>query len=89
MCGHDESEGKGTKDWINAVDSGGLWHVNNQMYSFFMPLKTWFTRFTVWRLTDGSKQQLITTLESNEDILFQWCMLTASADDDDAAVHLH
>ena len=93
MCGHDESEGEGTKDWINAVDRGGLWHVNDQTYSIFYALedlvRKHFTRFAVRRLTDGSKQSLITTLESDEDILFQWCMLTASTDDNNASVLLH
>ena len=44
MCGPDESEGKGTNDWINAIERGGSCGASTiRRTVFFMPSKTWFT----------------------------------------------
>ena len=47
------------------------------------------TYFAVHTHTAGSKQALTAILESNEDVLFQWCMITASIDEKDATELLH
>lgn len=31
----DKMEEKGTEDWTNLIDRGGLWHINDQTYSLF------------------------------------------------------
>ena len=31
----DEMVDKGTDDWTNVVDRGGLWHINDEAYTFF------------------------------------------------------
>ena len=33
LAGDEEREDDGTDDWLDAVDKGGLWHMNDQMYS--------------------------------------------------------
>ena len=89
MCGREVNE-EGTEDWLNAIDRGGLWHVNDQTYSLFYTLE-YLVRayFAVHAHTAGSKQALTAILESNEDVRFQWCMITASIDDKDATELLH
>ena len=81
------------EDWVNAIDRGGLWHVTDLSYGLFYAMEEvirgHFTRSEAHSLTDDSKLTLITTLEENEDILFQWCMLSTNLNDGDASVLLH
>ena len=29
------NEERGSKEWVNAIDCGGLWHVNDETYNIF------------------------------------------------------
>ena len=48
-CAGDEMDSEGgTEMWLNMIDHGGLWHVNDQTYSLFavnftgfLPQKPW------------------------------------------------
>ena len=91
MCSHEVSEDEGTEHWLNAIDRGGLWHINDQTYSLFYTFEELilepFKRNTAHKLiNDDSKLSLITTLQSS---VIQWCMLTASTDDADATAFLN
>ena len=70
MCSREVNE-DGTEDWLNAIDRGGLWHVNDQTYNLFYNLE-YLVRmyFAVHTHTAGSKQALTAILESNEDVLY-------------------
>ena len=97
QCVHDMRSDSGQEnvgeDWVNAIDRGGLWHVTDLSYSLFYAveevIRGHFTRSEAHSLTEDSKVTVITTVEENEDVLFQWCMLTTSLNDDDASVLLH
>ena len=32
----DEDSNMGTEEWINLIDRGGLWHVNDDIYDIFV-----------------------------------------------------
>ena len=35
----DEMDEEGTEEWTNKVDRGGLWHVNDDVYSLFLSME--------------------------------------------------
>ena len=35
----------GTEDWVNLIDRGGLWHINNDTYDLFVTLEYEIQRF--------------------------------------------
>ena len=53
MClvdmGRDEMDDCGTEDWVNAIDWGGLWHIDSIL--------------------------------GDEDVQFQWCMITTALEE--------
>ena len=93
MSGDDDREEDGTEDWLNAIDRGGLWHVSDQTYGLFYVVeevvRKHFTRTNAHKLTDTSKHSLIRAINENEDVMFQWCIMTAGAKDGDATLLLH
>ena len=36
MAGDEEDESAGTEEWLNSIDRGGLWHMNDMTYSLFI-----------------------------------------------------
>ncbi len=84
----DESSSSNSEDWLNAVDRGGLLHVKDGVYDFFraveMKLREYLRVQDARRMTHGIKEQLLTALVTDEDVLFYWCMLTVELEDNDA-----
>ena len=35
LRGHELDDTKGTEEWTNAIDRGGLWHINDDVYTIF------------------------------------------------------
>ena len=46
-----------------------------------------FTQEKAHHLTDVNKHTLIKAVEENEEVLFQWCILTADTSNEDAITH--
>ena len=84
----DESE-----EWLNTIDRGGLCRVSDQTYSLFYAVedvvRKHFTQVKAHQLTDVNKPTLIKAVEENEEVLFQWCILTADTSNENAMLLLH
>ena len=70
--------------------------MDNQTYSFYVLYRrsgaqTLYFYINAHKLTDTSKQPLIRAIEENEDVLFQWCIMTAEFEtkNKNAALLLH
>lgn len=85
-------EDGGTETWTNLVDRGGLWHVSDETYSIFAAVEEEIRRHlainTVDKQQEGAKRELMDSVLRNEDILFQWCMLSSDMEDDVASALL-
>ena len=78
--------------WLNAVDRGGLLHVCNMAYSFFLALEEQIRRFFVINsikdMGNSSRNKLINNLKEDNDVFFHWCLLIVGHDDDVASIIL-
>ena len=74
---HDESE-----DWVNTLDRGGLWHVTDDVFLLFCYMEE-EVRQHLSLTSSRHESDIIDGLRKNEDILFQWCILSVDLDDDD------
>lgn len=83
LCG-DEDGPRGTETWTNEVDRGGLWHISDEAYSVFLLLEDEVRRHfkvtTVATLDETTKRSIMDAILTNEDLLFQWSLVTAEAD---------
>ena len=92
-CAGDELDSDGgTETWMNMIDRGGLWHVNDQTYSLFVIMEEvvrhYFSSNQVWR-NKHIKSTVKKAILISEDLLFEWCIISAEADDDIATEVLH
>ena len=92
-CAGDElDEDGGTETWLNMIDRGGLWHVNDQTYSLFNIMEDEIRRFftlSANRLKGTMKAAAVEAILKSEDLLFEWCIIAAEADDNVATTVLH
>ena len=90
----DEGEGDATAsaDWLDVVDRGGLLHVKEGTYMLFCAMeeevREHFRMENVTNMTEGNREQVEGAVMDNDEVLFQWCMLTADVSDADATVVL-
>ena len=89
MYGDEWDKERGTEDWTNLIDRGGLWHINDQAYGLFYAIEEVHTHFmpTAASKMCEKKDQcttMVSAVLNNEDVLFYWCMLAAGTDDVDA-----
>ena len=88
----DEGEGAATAsaDWVDVVDRGGLLHVKEGTYMLFCAMeeevREHFRMENVTNVTEGNREQVEGAVMDNDEVLFQWCMLTADVSDADATV---
>ena len=79
-------------DWVDVVDRGGLLHIKEGTYMFFYAVeeevREHFHLRKISQLAEGSREHIEECVLENDEVLFQWCMLTADADDDVGAVVL-
>lgn len=79
----DEEDGD-TEVWLNAVDRGELWDVNDMTFTLFLILeeeiRQFFTtyHFNWFRSEANPKQKIVEHLQQNGNIPFQWSLLTTS-----------
>ena len=85
MCGDEEDEQRGTETWTNAIDRGGLWHVSDDVYMTFLTLEIeirhYFNIYSLTELNNTMKRRILESTSKNEDLLFQWTIVSADADD--------
>ena len=82
MSGDECDEDRGTEDWINSIDRGGLWHVSDLTYDLFYSmeevLRRHFKPGGASRLKEGSVKVMQDAVIEDEDVL---CLLTCSSGD--------
>ena len=87
-----EEGNDGTEDWLNASDRGGLVHVDDNTYLLFceieMVVRKHFNRATAHSLDCSSKESLLNAIVQEEDVQFQWCMMTTTIQDATASTLL-
>jgi len=68
-----------SSDWINAIDRGGLVHITDSCYQLFLSIET-VTRLKMKAtnavMNDSFLQHLINLINSDNDVLFNWTMIT-------------
>ena len=67
-----------TELWVNTIDRGGLWHVNDITYTFFVIVEITRQYFNTKSILENSKPQMMEHIMHHDDVLFQWCFLTTS-----------
>ena len=79
-------------DWVDVVDRGGLLHIKEGTYMLFYAMeeevREYFRLQKISQLVEGSREPIEECVLENKEVLFQWCMLTAGAEDDVGAVVL-
>lgn len=85
LSGDEMDESKRTEAWTNAIDRGGLWHVNDDTYTIFYLIeeetRKHFRATAASTIHAGSKETLLDKIMQNEDLLFQWCVLSSRVDE--------
>ena len=80
-AGDEAGEDAETELWLNAIDRGGLWHVNDTTYSLFVIIEQQSRQFFSMKSHhshEGQINHVICTLMNDNDVLFQWCLLSAT-----------
>lgn len=86
LSGDEWDETQGTEEWINSIDRGGLWHVNDNTYLIFYlmeeVIRKHLTVQAAKTLKETTRKEVLDAVLSNEDILFQWSLLTTAIGDE-------
>ena len=80
-----ESDGENaasTADWLNAINRGGLFCINDVTFAFFIALE-YEVRGHI--LAGQELGAVRSTIQQNEDVLFHWTLISATWDDELAA----
>ena len=87
LSGDEWYEEQETEQWINAIDRGGLWHVNDNTYSIFYlmeeEIRKEFVVSNAKTLNSETKKKVLDSVLSNDDLLFKWSLLTSTTIGDD------
>ena len=82
----DEDSDRGTEEWTNTLHRGGLWHVNDNTYIVFCVLEVEIRKHlnisAAKDLDNGTKETILKAVLKNEDLLFQWALVTSNSDDE-------
>ena len=76
----DEMVDKGTEDWTNAVDRGGLWHINDEAYTFFYSIELHVRKAFAKGISESNLKSSCYILE-DETVEFHWSQLTSDIDE--------
>lgn len=81
FSGDEEREWE-TEAWVNNIDRGGLWHISDITYDLFYAIeevvRNVYTIDSAMNLP--SKDDLIKDIITNDEVLFQWCLVTSSTE---------
>ena len=92
LAGDEVVEDGDTEAWTNIVDRGGLWHINDLTYTLFVTIEEVVRRFLTLGTNnqqEGMRKAMTEAVLKSNDVLFQWCLIAASSDDNTAALVLH
>ena len=67
-----------TKEWITAIDRGGLFHISDSAYHLFRAIEEETRDILPRHLANplNSRDALLEEIKENEDVLFYWSMLS-------------
>lgn len=67
-----------TKEWITAIDRGGLFHINDSAYHLFRAIEEETRHILPRHLANppNSRDALLEEIKESEDVLFYWSMLS-------------
>ena len=86
LSGDEESEESGTEKWLNAIDRGGLWHVNDDTYAIFCIMEEECQRHYdvehAQHIHAGARKILRDKIVRNEDLQFLWSILSSRVDEE-------
>ena len=85
----DEMEERGTEDWTNLIDRGGLWHISDTTYSLFHSMEEEIRKYLIPSTLNNSKEKIIKSIVENEEVLFEWCMISSNANEPESNELLH
>ena len=75
----DVGEQDASCEWMAIVDRGGLVHISDDLYRVFVAIELHIRKFfnveNAREMTPTSKGKVVSSLLSNEDVLFFWCMV--------------
>ena len=78
-----------TRDWLVKINRGGLFEVNDLAYQLFkeieINLQTKLKDHLVQPIPDKTKEDLLSTAISNENVQFYWSMISTDIQDEAAA----
>ena len=83
--GFETDEEENTEYWLNISDRGGLYHINDKTYYFFYYVELEIKKYYnfrkvinehVTRQPRESKKAIIKEISENEEVLYQWEILT-------------
>lgn len=91
MCGY-ELKDTTTEQWTDAIDRGGLWHVNdNTYYCFYVMEEEIRCHLVVSKITqmnDTTRSQIMDALVFNETLRHQWTVASTVSIDDEHSLKL-
>ena len=86
LIGDEWDEEQGTEERTNAINRGRLWHVSDSTYSIFYlmeeEIQKQFIASAAKSLDAETKERLLDAVLKNEDLLFEWSILTSAVSDD-------
>lgn len=92
LSGDEWDEARGTENWTNAIDRGGLWHVSDDTYLVFYLMEEDIRKQLLVKsaktLDAETKRKVLDSVLSNEDLLFHWSLLASPVGDDLGSVVL-
>ena len=78
--------------WLQLINRGGLFTVRDEVYNFFLELELCMYPMLKSRLgvegSSHSKNELVQTIKTDEDVLFAWSLITVDLSRDDSGLLL-
>lgn len=85
LSGDEENE-RGTEDWTNILDRGGLWHISDTAYSLFYAIEDEVRCHLLPSLAptmnEGTKAAIVSAVMRSEDVSFEWSLFGAGIDNE-------
>ena len=84
LSGDEEDEERGTEDWVNLIDRGGLWHISDKAYRLFYAIeeevRCYLAPEQAGQMDEGTKEKILSGILNSDDVLFQWTMFGPELD---------
>lgn len=79
-----------TKQWLSAVNRGGLFFVTDEVYLLFFEMEMKMRKHLHELISEKhiNKKAVIEGIASDDDVLFHWCLVSTDIDDEAASQEL-